>query len=376
MNDIKLQIPDLNKYTVPQIKEWANNNELKVPSGLNKNLLIEYLTGKIKEKYIDYHKINKDFNDLRSIFEPKYVDDKLDWLVHLHTYGWTVLSIEGWNYNFTDMFMSWFESCSNRFNKNDLNTWTKENMPIMTHGIIKNYFGHTELQWQIRELCCPIFARIWNCKSDELLCSFDGGSFLPATFDYNKSSSFKQWIHVDQNRFSTNFCSVQGIVNFEENTHEDGGLILVENSHTIFEEYMQKHPSEGIIWGPADMTDPLLAEKKLIKICAPAGSIILFDSRTFHCNIYPSGSIFRENGSSRFRMSTYVSMQPRLGASQKELAKRIKIYEKGRMTNHWCYGMWFKETPENPHTYGAINNKPNNIEIAQLNTLRRSLIGY
>lgn len=139
---------------------------------------------------------------------------------------------------------------------------------------------------------------------------------------------------------------------------------------------MAKHPSEGIVWGPSDMTDPLLSERALIKICAPAGSIILFDGRTFHCNVHPWGSILKDDGSPRFRMCTYVSMQPRAGASPKELSKRIKLYEKGRMTGHWCYGPFFKETAEHPRSYGTLNNKPNVIEIASLNNLRSRLIGY
>ena len=139
----------------------------------------------------------------------------------------------------------------------------------MLHGILKHYFCHTELQWRIRELCAPIFARIWGCQPEDLLSSYDGGCFLPAIpKDALKNTSFKQWIHVDTQRELLGFSCVQGIVNFQDNGPEDGGLVLVENSHTIFGEYMEKHKSEGIIWGPADMSDPLLSDKKLIKICA------------------------------------------------------------------------------------------------------------
>jgi hypothetical protein len=119
----------------------------------------------------------------------------------------------------------------------------------MLHGILKHYFGHTEMQWQIRELCAPIFARIWGCQSEDLLCSYDGGCFLPCIpKDTLKHSNFKQWIHCDQQRSASHFESVQGIVNFVENGPEDGGLVLVEGSHNIFAEYMAKHPSEGITW--------------------------------------------------------------------------------------------------------------------------------
>jgi hypothetical protein len=339
---------------------------------LKKNDLIQYVLGVYNDSSKVSPKVSPKINICLNEIHPVFVESH-DWLKHLHTDGYTVVKLENWNDNYTNMFFSWFESCCANFNKNDHTTWISQNMPRMPYGILKNYFGHTELQWQIRELCVPIFSLIWNVKPEDLLCSFDGGCFLPCT----SKDNFKQWIHVDQDRNTKGFSCVQGIVNFEENGPEDGGLILVEDSKSIFETYMDKHPSEGIVWGPADMTDSLLSSRRLIKICAPKGSLILFDSRMFHCNINPNGSVLRENGKPRFRMCTYVSMQPRINATPKELQKRIKLYENGRMTGHWCYGHYFKETSEHPHTYGKIViNKPPSIEIARLTPLRKSLIGY
>lgn len=367
----------LSKSTLPQIKAWAKQNGFKVPSGLNKDLLIQYLVGCYVERENGIINIGKNTITAIDSLQPRYANLDIDWLVHLHTYGWAVAPIPNWDSNFTIRFLEWFESCCPRFKKDDYTTWIPENMPIMLHGILKHYFGHTEVQWTIRELCVPIFARIWQCAPEDLLCSFDGGCFLPCIpKGILENTAFKNWIHIDQPRIHTNFCSVQGIVNFEENGPEDGGLVLVEGSQTIFKEYMDKHPSEGITWGPSDMKDPLLAQRNLIKICAPPGHIILFDSRTHHSNIHPWGTIFREDGTTRFRMCMYVSIQPRLGATEKELQKRIRLYESGRMSSHWCYGSWFKETAEHPNTYGRASNRPAVIEIAALNPLRSRLIGY
>ncbi|CAH6419469.1 Phytanoyl-CoA dioxygenase (PhyH) [uncultured virus] len=371
------EIPDLSTLTLPKIKEWAIANGFKVPSGLRKAELIQYLQGTMSERNAGIVKDPKFAIVTLDLLQPRTANMDIDWLTHLHTYGWAVAPIPGWDRNFTQQFFNWFESCSSNFHREDRNTWKAVNMPNMLHGILKHYFGHTEMQWRIRELCAPLFARIWGCQSEDLLCSYDGGCFLPCTpKDALKNSSFKQWVHNDQNRLFRTFCCVQGIVNFEDNDFEDGGLVLVEGSHTIFNEYMARHPSEGIIWGISDMKDPLLSTRNLIKICAPPGHIILFDSRTFHCNVHPFGSLFKEDGTPRFRMCTYVSMMSRDGASVKELQKRISLYEKGRMTGHWCYGPWFKETAEHPHIYGGVNNRPAVIEIAPLNPLRRRLIGY
>lgn len=359
---------DLSKLTVKQIRDWAKQQNIKPPSGLVKDDLIRYLTGYLLEQsqgILNDPKLQKiKYADL----VPTLADPNIDWLVHLHTEGWAVVPIENWNPQFEDIFLDWFASCSPNFNKHDINTWTPENLPVMAHNILKNYFGQTELQWQIRELTLPIFTRIWNCQPEDLLCSFDGGCLIPPK-TIQPDDSFKHWIHVDQRYENTGFCNVQGIVNFRENGPTDGGLVLVHKSKDVFAEYMHKHPSYGLFWKVCDMSDPLLSNRPLLKICAPPGSIILFDSRMFHSNTPPINT-------DNYRMCTYVSMQPRSGATQKELDKRIKLYETGRMTGHWCYGKYFKETSEHPNTYGKPYNKPPQIEIAPLNDIRKKLVGY
>lgn len=362
-------IPDLTKLTVVEIKAWAKANGLRAPA-LKKAELIQYLVGVWQTKDAPEH---KPIVSSLHLLQPRCHDNTLDWITHLHTHGWAVAPIPGWDPNFVTTFFKWFESCSPNFKANDYTTWKTANMPVLLHGILKHYFGHTEMQWKIRELCLPIFQQIWNCQ--DLLCSFDGGCFLPCK-DKTQNNSFKQWIHCDQFRSSTEFACVQGIVNFVENGPEDGGLVLVEGSHKVFADYMARHPSEGITWGPAVMSDPDLSQRNLIKICAPPGHIILFDSRTFHCNVHPYGNLLRPDGSPRFRMCTYVSMQPRSGATSQELTKRCKLYEKGRMSGHWCFGKWFKETSEHPRVFGGHNNRPEIIEIAELNEVRSKMIGY
>lgn len=370
-----LSVEQLSKLTVKSIKEYAKEHNVKPPSGLVKSDLVRYVYGYLdemskglmrdtKKQYIQYKELI-----------PVYADPNLDWLEHLHLEGWAVVPIESWNAEYTNMFLDWFSSCSDNFDKENIDTWIPENLPVMNHGILKNYFGQTELQWKIREDVVGIFSRIWNVAPEDLLCSFDGGCLIPAS-GISVDTKFKQWVHVDQHRDDTKMSCVQGIVNFVDNGPEDGGLVLLRRSKDIFNEYMEKHPSYGLNWKFADIEDEILSNLDFLKICAPAGSIILFDSRMFHCNTAPTGPNKKADGTPRFRMCTYVSMLPRNGANNKELQKRITLYEKGRMTSHWCYGKFFKETPEHPNTYGKPYNKPRTIEIAHLNQLRRRLVGY
>ena len=352
---------DLTKMTIPKLKEYAANNNIKIPSGLKKDDIIQFLNAKINENPSEIKEPVKFISNI----EPRYMNG--DWLTSLYTQGWAVVPIPGWKVEFVTAFFDFLETCCSDFKKTDPLTWKPENLPILSRGVLLHYIGHCNFVWEIRELCAPIFAKMWGVNPEDLISSFDGGCFLTP----KRVDKFVNWVHVDTPRDPTgtyNFNCVQGIVNFLDNDAKDGGLVLVEGSNTIIKEYMDKHPSEGISWGMADMNDPLLNQRKLIKICAPAGHIILFDSRTFHCNIPPSGS--------NVRICTYVCMQPRIVCSQEELLKRQKLYEEGRMTGHALIGKYSKVNPKDPNTRGAKNNKPSKLELAPLNPLRSRLIGY
>ena len=132
---------------------------------------------------------------------------------------------------------------------------------------------------------------------------------------------------------------------------------------------MNRHPIDGIGFSHADLKDPELIKCQPIKICAKAGDIILWNGKTFHCNVSPR----IKDG---LRMCLYVSMQPLYKATKNELKRRISYYEKGRMTSHWCYGPYFNENGKEPYTRGKEYIRPDDVEIAPLNDLRRKLIGY
>jgi hypothetical protein len=355
----------LEEMTIPKIKEFAKSKEIKVTT-MKKDLLIQYVCGVLKERENGIETNTKNANMVMDDLKPVNLKPlKGDWMKHLKEKGWCVVPIPDFDADyFSNKFFDWLEDCCPSFKRNDKNTWKTANLPINLHGIFKHYIGHEEFVWQIREKCKPIFEKIWG--TDDLLCSFDGGCFLPPK---NGRNSFKQWIHCDQSRFDLDFCCVQGVVNLIDNGEEDGGLVLVDGSQKIFKKYMEKHPSEGLSWFKVDMNDPLISNLPLIKVCAPAGHIILWDSRVFHCNVSPIGK--------KARMCTYVSMQPRERADKKTLEKRIKLFEEKRMTGHWCYGNWFSVNQKQPRTYGGENkNVPTSQPKPKLNEIRKKMIGY
>lgn len=361
-----MEFPNFETMTVPQIKTWAKENNIQVPN-LRKKELITFLLGSTSQP----PRVEITAAEIQEKLVPCYCKDQ-DWMSHLEEKGWCTVPIPGWSdehsETFKDAFFTYLESCCSNFNRDDRTTWTPKNLPVLLHGILKSDFGHTPLQWAVREMCCPIFEEIWGVDKKDLLCSFDGGCFLVGT---KKPMRGKQWIHCDQPRV---FCKengyderqcFQGVVTLTPSGPKAGGLVVVEGSHKVWKGYMDRHPQDGLKWGPADIADPELSKLKLVKVCAPEGYMLLWDSRTFHCN-----TTGKED-----RMCLYVSMQPRCRATPKEILRRIKYYEEGKMTGHWCYGDWFKANTL-PRTYGKETNRAPEIEIAELNDVTRRLVGY
>ena len=91
-----------------------------------------------------------------------------------------------------------------------------------------------------------------------------------------------------------------------------------------------------------DYLNTIQDKKKLLKI--PAGSLVLWDSRTFHQNIV--------SNSDEERLVQYVCMKPkddRLN-SPSQTKKRLQYFENLRTTSHWPYPI--KVNGMQPRTYG------------------------
>lgn len=350
--------------TVQQLKQEAKQLGIKLPYRLNKDQLIQYIA---TSKQLDNPKPISG-SSTRSIDLITYSEGSLSWEVDIRERGWAVIpnimSPEK-VLDHQNQFWDFLESCNDKLSRHNQQTWIKSNLPNESYGVIRHYFGHTKLQWSLRELAYPYFAKLFD--NTNMLCSFDGGSFiLPDRKDRKDRKSWKEWFHSDQGRFFPDApVGIQGVITLSNHDSKGGGTVVVDRSNHIWKKYLDTHPLEG--YSNCRINLDHLIDAKIIKICAPAGSLILFDSRTFHCNISPQEG---------YRMAVYVSMQPRHGIDSKTLSKRIKAYEDNRMTNHWCYGPWFRVIEKDPHTYGKEVNKPKNVERIALSELGRSLVGY
>jgi hypothetical protein len=399
----------LSQMTVTQIKAYAKSLGIKCPS-MTKDVLVGWLAGVLWEsqngidtkRKLSYKvefsrvcpvEVTKPFVHLPST--PFVMEDtqQPEWLQMLRTHGVVAVPVPDFDpVTYRDELWKWMSSTNPIVTESDRSSWHLENLPPTTRGIFKNYMGHQEWMWTGREKCIPVFESIWGSKN--LLSSFDGASIvfpeappaasmsllssltLPATATLPSTptastgpTTFKNWFHYDQGRFSRDLTSIQGVLHLTDSGDMDGGFAFIENSHVLHSKYMDTHPSWGYKWEVIDINHPVYEGCRILKPRVKAGHILLFDSRLSHC--------FLPSRSQNYRMVMYVCLMPRSGANQKEIEKRQKIYSKNGMTGHWCYGPWFSENAQ-PFTPGRKQITPQPYLPPPIHTLsetRQNMIG-
>lgn len=120
---------------------------------------------------------------------------------------------------------------------------------------------------------------------------------------------------------------------------KDGGLVVMEGSAKLFDQFFREHPpdrTKGPLaalhydFYPFQEADVKWYEDhgcKLVKVCAEPGDLILWDSRQMHYAVYPE--------TDTVRTIIYACYTPASMASEEALAKKKEIFEKWEATTHW-----------------------------------------
>jgi hypothetical protein len=149
-------------------------------------------------------------------------------------------------------------------------------------------FNHSQFLWQARLLPAVkrAFGLIWD--TDDLLVSYDTGNvFRP--WQYKREwKTLGGWWHADQNALKIDRQGrrcVQGLVTYFDANEHTGGLCVIPGSHHTHEEVSQRSANgdKSNDYISIKKDDPVLANEGLL-IYAKAGDLILWDSRTVHCN--------------------------------------------------------------------------------------------
>ncbi|KAJ1453292.1 hypothetical protein M885DRAFT_619188 [Pelagophyceae sp. CCMP2097] len=262
-------------------------------------------------------------------------------------------------------------------------------LPSPDNGIVAGYgFGHHEAQWAVRLLprVRQAFASIWG--TNDVLVSFDGGNVVRPWRRRRGWRTRGGWWHCDQNaqmEGQQGRCCAQGLVTLLDATPETGaatfararlismlgGLCVIPGSHKSFLEVCER---SGAIWDtagrafvPVGPTDPVF-EQGGVLVCAKAGDLILWDSRTAHCNSPALTTDDRADDAScaaLIRQAAYVCMTPAALATPEVVERRRRFFEENIGTSHW------------PHAALATGPAwgPAGASVCSLPPLQRSLIG-
>jgi hypothetical protein len=211
---------------------------------------------------------------------------------------------------------------------------------ISPHGIFKYHeVGHQKHAWFIRTRpnVQNVFKEIW--KTEDVVVSYDGGCYIPA--DCKKKD--KTWTHTDQAPVKKGLKCIQGFVALTSNTERT--LVVYEGSHKLHEEYAKQYnltSTKDWLLIEQEYLDKISDSRRVLNI--KAGSLVLWDSRTFHQNQYGNASCGEE------RIVQYVSYLPRCNLTKKMLEKRQKYFVDRRTTSHWAYPV--KVNGLQPQNYG------------------------
>ena len=197
------------------------------------------------------------------------------------------------------------------------------------HGIFKyGQVGHQRHAWYLRTLAevqLP-FRVLW--ETGTLTTGFDGSCWIPSDFN----GKDKIWTHTDQAPDTKGLACVQGFVALTSNAERT--LVVYEKSHLLHESYMREKNITGKKnWQliEHEYLARIADTKRVLQISA--GSLVLWDSRTFHQNQYGQNTCGEE------RIVQYVCFLPQAHASNtpSQQKKRSKYYAERRTTSHWPY---------------------------------------
>tara|TARA_Y200000002_G_C22682299_1_gene664601 strand:+ start:2942 stop:3808 length:867 start_codon:yes stop_codon:yes gene_type:complete len=225
--------------------------------------------------------------------------------------------------------------------KDSIENFDELHKKINPHYIYKYHqVGHQRFAWKLRinPKIQNVFKELWD--TSELVVSFDGCCYMPKHIK-NKDS---YWTHTDQSQKKKGLHCYQAFVSLTSNKEKT--LVVYEKSHLLHESYFtEMNLTENKDWNviDKDYLEKIKDNKKILHV--PAGSLVIWDSRTFHQNQYGKKN-------TEERIVQYVSYLPKNNPKNTTSmrAKRQKYFEEKRTTSHWAYPI--KVNSLQPRHYG------------------------
>ena len=243
-----------------------------------------------------------------------------------------------------EKYFEWYESTP------DL---AEQHLKLNPHNIMKYHeAAHQEFAWYIKTnpKVINIFKKIYN--TEDLVVSFDGCCYYPK----NTKLSTNCWTHTDISpKLSKDMNCIQGFISLTDN--KENSLLVYEGSNKLHTQYFKDRnmEKESNNWQMIDKDYLRTIENNRIVLNVPAGSMVLWDSRTFHQNIMQNKD--------EERLVQYVCYLPKNHKKNTKTMKekRYKYFTERRLTSHWPYPI--KVVSKQAHTWG---NKSLEIDYSVL----------
>lgn len=225
------------------------------------------------------------------------------------------------------------------------NSWRLLDYMYPKHAMLHQHYGagHSQASWDVRQnpKVVDVFRQLWGqARNEDMLTSFDGFSFgvPPETTRTGWQPDDGGWLHLDQSPALRGEQCYQAWVTALDVRPGDATLVVCEAGHLLHDEFAVAHrPKDGWPdknWVPLskrqrDWYDAKGAPLRAIE--CPAGSIVLWDSRTPHYGRGPLQTRTHPN----FRCVVYVCMTPRSLADEDTLARKRRALAALKTTSHW-----------------------------------------
>jgi len=236
-----------------------------------------------------------------------------------------------------------------KFDRTNPQTWASPDWPQQNGGrnfLSSSHFYHDALSWDLasNERLLHVQQLLYGRK-DICMASFGRLGVMRPTKDHPEWQTETSWLHWDQNPWTEpDFVRLQAIVCLTETS---GGFACVPGFHREFREWGEQHPEGSVTVGgkamdktygvgqpfPVPYDDP--CQQNVVRVVAPAGSIVVWDSRLPHQN-------FPNTDASAFRVVHYSMMKVRDEESAKEMRRKLNqkriimdlLGEKGKRFPH------------------------------------------
>lgn len=270
-----------------------------------------------------------------------------------------------------------FESLTKGALTQDPSTWRFLYDLFPLHSMLLQHWsvGHMQWVWDIRQnpAVVNVFAKHWKCAPNALITSFDGLSLhLPPETTGRGWYRGNDWLHTDMRFQAEQPPVIQSFVTLRDIRQDDATFLCYDGSHKLHEDFGKRFGLTGTSdnWYRVETVEQkeFLSSCPLRRVEAPAGSMVVWDSRLFHCGSEP----LRGRATPNVRAVAYVCMVPRSLASPKMQEKRRKAFHDRRMTTHVPHEC--KLFAKTPRTYGKPLPELAEVPPPLLTPLGQSLV--